>query len=98
MSIVAYHFWSPTCGPCRTIGPAVADLMVEFSTIQWVSVNIQEEDPHNYMQTFAVRVVPSIAVVATSPGGEIVYRDLKSGTAMVMYYRMLRTALHAQPL
>jgi len=97
MSVVAYHFWSPTCGPCQVIKPAVADLKEEFSHIQWVSVNTQE-DPHNYTQTFGVRVVPSIAVVATSPSGEIVYRDLQSGTTMMNYYRILRAALRAQPL
>ena len=24
--IVAYHFWSPTCGPCKVIKPAIEDL------------------------------------------------------------------------
>ena len=92
MSITAYHFWSPTCAPCKVIKPAVEDLKEEFSQINWVSVNIQD-DPNNYMGDFSVKVVPTIVVLVKDGNGKIVYVGKESGTAMANYYRLIRTGL-----
>ena len=92
MSITAYHFWSPTCAPCKVIKPAVEDLKEEFSQIQWISVNIQD-DPRNYTGEFGVKVVPTIVVVVRDEAGTIKYVGKESGTAMANYYRLIRTGL-----
>jgi len=92
MSITAYHFWSPTCAPCKVIKPAVEDLKEEFSQINWVSVNIQD-DPNNYTGDFSVKVVPTIVVLVKDGNGKIVYVGKESGTAMAGYYRLIRTGL-----
>lgn len=92
MSITAYHFWSPTCGPCKVIKPAVDDLKEEFAQIQWVSVNIQD-DKQNYTGEFAVKVVPTIVVVSRDSSGNILYVGKESGTAVANYYRLIRTGL-----
>jgi thiol-disulfide isomerase/thioredoxin len=92
MSVIAYHFWSPTCQPCKVIKPAVEDLKDEFSQVHWKSVNIQN-DPEDYASMFGVSVVPTIVVVATSNTGEIMYREKHSGTTMASYYRIIRSAL-----
>lgn len=89
MSVTAYHFWSPTCAPCKVIKPAVEDLKEEFSQVTWVSVNTHD-DIHNYTGKFGVSVVPTIVVV--NKAGDI---DKHSGTAMMGYYRILRNALKA---
>lgn len=89
MSVTAYHFWSPTCAPCKVIKPAVEDLKEEFSNISWVSVNTQD-DPNGYASKFGVSVVPTIVVVNKSGGTE-----KHSGTTMMGYYRILRSALKA---
>jgi thiol-disulfide isomerase/thioredoxin len=94
MSVTAYHFWSPTCAPCKVIKPAVEDLKEEFSQINWLSVNIQE-DPNNYMQDFSVKVVPTIVVLVRNASGDITYVGKESGTAMANYYRLIRTALRS---
>lgn len=87
MSVTAYHFWSPTCGPCRVIKPAVEDLKEEFDSVKWVSVNTHD-DRQGIAQKYGVSVVPTIVVVR---GDEEVGRH--SGTTMITYYSILRKAL-----
>lgn len=94
MSVIAYHFWSPTCGPCKVIKPAVEDLKEEFDQVQWISVNIQD-DPNNYTEEFAVKVVPTIVVVAKDSSGAFKYVGKESGTTMASYYRLIRNGLRA---
>ena len=30
MSVIAYNFWSPTCGPCKNIKPALEQMKRTF--------------------------------------------------------------------
>jgi thiol-disulfide isomerase/thioredoxin len=92
MSVLAYHFWSPTCQPCKVIKPAIEDLKEEFPDVMWKSVNIQD-DPDEYAITLGVSVVPTIVIIATDDRGEIVYREKHSGTNMASYYRIIRSAI-----
>lgn len=94
MSVIAYHFWSPTCAPCRVIKPALEDLKEEFPNIRWTSVNI-ETDKDDYAGTLGVIVVPTVVVVSTSVNGEIVYQEKHSGTTMAGYYRIARAGLRS---
>lgn len=89
MSITAYHFWSPTCGPCKTIKPAVEDLKEEFDDIQWVSVNTHQ-DNEGIAQRLGVVVVPTIVVMKNN-----VEVGRHSGTTMSIYYSILRKAKNA---
>ena len=89
--IVAYHFWSPSCGPCKVIKPAIEDLKEEFPQVNWVSVNTHD-DELNLARRLDVTVVPTIVVVAEKDGG-VVYKERHSGTTMASYYRILRNAL-----
>jgi len=91
MSVIAYHFWSPTCGPCKVIKPAIEDLKQEFLNVQWVSVDTHN-DKDNIVSRFNVQVVPTIVVTAVKDG-KIVYSEKQSGTNMINYYRILRQAL-----
>jgi thioredoxin 1 len=88
MSVVAYHFWSPTCNPCRVIKPAIEDLKEEFEKVQWVSVNTHD-DRQGLAAKYQVSVVPTIVV--TKNGTEV---GRHSGTMMTVYYSILRKALH----
>jgi thiol-disulfide isomerase/thioredoxin len=92
MSISAYHFWSPTCAPCKVIKPAIEDLKEEFSNITWISVNTHD-DRHGYAETFSVTLVPTIVVVVVKEDGEIVSTDKQSGTNIANYYRIIRNAI-----
>lgn len=89
MSVTAYHFWSPTCAPCKAIKPAIEDLKEEFSDVTWVSVDTHD-DPNGYASKFGVSVVPTIAVV--NKKGDV---EKHSGTAMMGYYRIIRSALRS---
>ena len=94
MSITAYHFWSPTCNPCKVIKPAVEDLKDEFIKVQWVSVNTHD-DKQGLASKYGVTIVPTIVVVN---GNQEVGRH--SGTTMITYYSILRKAMsqaQAQP-
>jgi thiol-disulfide isomerase/thioredoxin len=85
--IIAYHFWSPTCGPCQVIKPAIEDLKEEFPNVVWRSVNTHN-DINTASQTFQVSVVPTIVV--TKDGSEV---GRHSGTSMSIYYSILRKAV-----
>lgn len=85
--VVAIHFWSPTCNPCKVIKPAIEDLKEEFSQVEWVSVNTHD-DPKHLAQRLAVSVVPTIVVLKNN---QEVGRH--SGTSMGVYYSILRRAL-----
>lgn len=91
--IVAYHFWSPSCGPCKVIKPAIEDLKEEFPQVSWISVNTQD-DEMNLAPRLDVTVVPTIVVVAEKDG-IVVYKEKHSGTTMASYYRILRNAIRS---
>jgi thioredoxin-like negative regulator of GroEL len=93
MSITVYHFWSPTCNPCNVIKPAIEDIKEEFkNSVTWVSVNTHA-DVHDYTNKFGVKVVPTMVVAVADKEGKIVYSQKHSGTDMMSYYRIIRSAI-----
>lgn len=87
MTVTVYHFWSPTCQPCKVIKPSVEVLKEDFENVEWVSVNTHD-DSKAYAQKFGVSLVPTMVV--TKDGTEI---GRHSGTQMIMYYTIIRKAL-----
>lgn len=85
--VIAYHFWSPTCGPCAAIKPAIADLIEEFPGIHFIGVNTHD-DPQGIAAKFGIHVVPTI--VFLKKGVEV---GRYSGTAIILYYTLARKAL-----
>jgi thiol-disulfide isomerase/thioredoxin len=81
----AYVFSSPTCVPCQILKPVIEDLKEEFSTLQWINVNINN-DPQGLTQKYSVTKVPTI-VVDSEKGIES-----HTGTVAMGYYRILRNA------
>lgn len=92
MKGIAYHFWSPTCGPCKTIKPVIEDLKEEFPQYTWVSVNTQF-DPNDYKIQFGVQVVPTIVVAIYNDESKLVSSEKQSGINVAGYYRILRNGL-----
>ena len=92
MSITAYHFWSPTCAPCKIIKPAIEDLKEEFSDVTWVSVNTHD-DGEMLAGLYGVSVVPTIVVEVRDDVGSVVSTEKQSGTNIAAYYRIIRNAL-----
>lgn len=86
MSVTAYHFWSPTCAPCKAIKPVIEDLKEEFSNVQWVSVNTHD-DKEGHAEKYSVSVVPTIVVVTPTTS------ERHTGTQVAGYYRIIRAAI-----
>jgi thiol-disulfide isomerase/thioredoxin len=94
MSVTAYHFWSPTCAPCKAIKPAIDDLKEEFPLINWVSVNTQD-DTYKHAELYKVTVVPTVVVVSISNNGEILSIEKHTGTNIAGYYRIIRSGMRS---
>jgi thioredoxin 1 len=86
MKVIAYHFWSPTCAPCKAIKPALQDLREEFLNVEWVSVNIQD-DPQNLARKYHVKFIPTIVLVTDNQTA-----DRYTGADMMGYYRIFKKA------
>ena len=89
--IVVLHFWSPTCGPCQVIKPALQDMKEEFADRiqEWVSINTKE-DPKGVAYKFGVTVVPTIVFLKNN-----VEIGRHSGSQIGIYYTLLRKAVAA---
>ncbi|MDI9569248.1 MAG: thioredoxin [Pseudomonadota bacterium] len=52
-------FWAPWCGPCRALGPMVADLAVEYAgRVKVAKLNI-DENPRT-AEKYGVRSIPTL--------------------------------------
>ncbi len=88
MTVTVFHFWSPTCGPCKVIKPALDMLREEFEgQIEWISINTKE-DPKAVARLMNISVVPTIVVV--KDGVEV---GRHSGTQIGIFYTLVRKAL-----
>lgn len=87
--VTILKFWSPSCGPCRTIAPALEAMAEDFPNVTWISVNTKE-DREGYVDTYKVNVVPTLVFLKN---GVEVARHV--GSAVGMYYTLLRKALAA---
>jgi thiol-disulfide isomerase/thioredoxin len=92
MSVTAYHFWSPTCAPCKAIKGAVEDLTEDFNTVNWYSVNTHD-DKNGIAESYNVTVVPTIVVETKNAEGNVILVEKQSGTTIAAYYRILRNGL-----
>lgn len=90
MTVTVFHFWSPTCNPCKVIKPALEDIREEFAErIEWISINTKD-DPKAAASRLGVTIVPTIVVV--KDGIEV---GRHSGTQIAIYYTLIRKALAA---
>jgi thioredoxin 1 len=62
---VVVDFWAPWCGPCRIVGPILADMAGEHERVRFVKLNVDENPA-----TQARYTVLSIPTVILFEGGE----------------------------
>jgi thioredoxin 1 len=79
-----YVFSSPTCEPCKRLKPVFEDLKEEFSTLQWIDVNIKEKP--ELAAKYNIKFVPAVTVVSINR------TESHFGESIMGYYRILRNA------
>lgn len=87
--VTVVKFWSPTCGPCRTIAPALEAMAEDFPNVTWLSINTKE-DREGYVDRFKVTVVPTLVFLKNN-----VEVGRHTGANMGLFYTLLRKALAA---
>ncbi len=63
---VIVDFWATWCGPCRMLGPVVAELAEEHPEIKVCKVNVDDEP--DLAQQYGVMSIP---FVASFKGGQV---------------------------
>lgn len=94
MSVVAYHFWNPTCGPCQHIKQSVEMLKQNFAEVKWESVNTHE-DRKGLTVVHNVKIVPTIVVLVKDNNGKTLGGSRLTGIDMMAYHRMIQGAVKA---
>ena len=80
-------FTSPSCVPCNTIKPSIAELQEDYSQFEWVNIDTTK-DPKATAFKMGVRLVPTM-VVLKADGTEFGKHE---GSSLIGYFNLLRRA------
>lgn len=61
-NIILADFWAQWCGPCKVLGPVLADIANELEDVTVVKINIDEADNSTLAAQFAIRNIPTVVI------------------------------------
>lgn len=82
-------FWATWCAPCRQLAPVVEKVMLEneFSDIEFISIDIDDESGQDAVRSFGIRSIPTLILLdenntiidsITGPASETYLREFLS--------------------
>jgi thiol-disulfide isomerase/thioredoxin len=86
-SVKVLMFTSPSCGPCNTIKPTIAELQDDYTQFEWVNIDTTKDQNATAFK-MGVRLVPTM-VVLKSDGSEFGKHE---GSSLIGYFNLLRRA------